>query len=109
MGWMHDTLRYFARDTLYRRFHQGELTFAMVYEYNERFTIPLSPEEVAHLKSSLPEKRPVDLWQKLANLRLLLAYLYTSPGKRLLFRGTEFAPRAEWNHDTSLDWHLAGE
>ena len=109
MGWMHDTLRYFARDTLYRRYHQGELTFAMVYEYNERFIMPLSHDEVVHLKRSLLEKMPGDLWQKLANLRLLLAYLYTRPGKKLLFMGTEFAPWAEWNHDTSLDWHLAGE
>ncbi len=109
MGWMHDTLRYFARDTLYRRYHQGELTFAMVYEYNERFIMPLSHDEVVHLKRSLLEKMPGDLWQKLANLRLLLAYLYTRPGKKLLFMGTEFAPWAEWNHDTSLDWHLASD
>ncbi len=109
MGWMHDTLRYFARDPLYRRFHQGELTFAMVYEYNERFIMPLSHDEVVHLKRSLLEKMPGDLWQKLANLRLLLTYQYTRPGKKLLFMGTEFAPWAEWNHDTSLDWHLAGE
>jgi 1,4-alpha-glucan branching enzyme len=109
MGWMHDTLRYFARDPLYRRFHQGELTFAMVYEYNERFIMPLSHDEVVHLKRSLLEKMPGDLWQKLANLRLLLTYQYTRPGKKLLFMGTEFAPWAEWNHDTSLDWHLGGE
>ena len=109
MGWMHDTLRYFARDPLYRRFHQGELTFAMVYEYNERFIMPLSHDEVVHLKRSLLEKMPGDLWQKLANLRLLLTYHYTRPGKKLLFMGTEFAPWSEWNHDTSLDWHLAGE
>ena len=109
MGWMHDTLRYFARDTLYRRFHQGELTFAMVYEYNERFIMPLSHDEVVHLKRSLLDKMPGDLWQKLANLRLLLTYQYTRPGKKLLFMGTEFGPWAEWNHDTSLDWHLAEE
>ena len=107
MGWMHDTLRYFARDPLYRRYHQGELTFAMVYEYNERFIMPLSHDEVVHLKRSLLDKMPGDVWQKLANLRLLLAYLYTRPGKKLLFMGTELAPWAEWNHDTSLDWHLA--
>jgi 1,4-alpha-glucan branching enzyme len=81
----------------------------MVYEYNERFIMPLSHDEVVHLKRSLLEKMPGDLWQKLANLRLLLAYLYTRPGKKLLFMGTEFAPWSEWNHDTSLDWHLAGE
>ena len=106
MGWMHDTLRYFARDPVYRHFHQGELTFAMVYEYHERFIMPLSHDEVVHLKRSLLDKMPGDLWQKLANLRLLLAYLYTRPGKKLLFMGTELAPWAEWNHDLSLDWHL---
>ncbi|MGQ0713942.1 MAG: 1,4-alpha-glucan branching protein GlgB [Gemmatimonadaceae bacterium] len=109
MGWMHDTLRYFARDPIYRHFHQGELTFAMVYEYHERFIMPLSHDEVVHLKRSLLDKMPGDLWQKLANLRLLLAYQYTRPGKKLLFMGTELAPWAEWNHDSSLDWHFAEE
>jgi 1,4-alpha-glucan branching enzyme len=109
MGWMHDTLRYFARDPLYRHFHQGELSFAMVYEYHERFIMPLSHDEVVHLKRSLLEKMPGDLWQKLANLRLLLAYQYTRPGKKLLFMGTEFASWNEWTHDSSLEWHLAGD
>jgi 1,4-alpha-glucan branching enzyme len=109
MGWMHDTLRYFSRDPVYRHFHQGELTFAMVYEYNERFIMPLSHDEVVHLKRSLLEKMPGDLWQKLANLRLLLAYQYTRPGKKLLFMGTELAPWAEWNHDVSLDWHIGND
>ena len=107
MGWMHDTLKYFAVDPLYRRHHQDQLTFAMVYEYSERFIMPLSHDEVVHLKRSLVDKMPGDLWQKFANLRLLLAYMYTRPGKKLLFMGTEIAPWKEWNHDTSLDWHLA--
>jgi 1,4-alpha-glucan branching enzyme len=103
---MHDTLTYFEKDPIYRRFHQDQLTFAMVYEYNERFVMPLSHDEVVHMKGSLLEKMPGDQWQKLANLRLLLAYLYTRPGKKLLFMGTELAPYDEWNHDTSLPWHL---
>ncbi|HET7584851.1 MAG TPA: 1,4-alpha-glucan branching protein GlgB [Gemmatimonadaceae bacterium] len=107
MGWMHDTLTYFAKDPLYRRFHQDQLSFAMLYEYSERFIMPLSHDEVVHLKRSLLEKMPGDPWRRMANLRLLLAYMYTRPGKKLLFMGTELAPYAEWNHDTSLDWHLA--
>jgi 1,4-alpha-glucan branching enzyme len=106
MGWMHDTLGYFAREPIHRRFHQDELTFAMLYEHRERFVNPLSHDEVVHGKRSLLEKMPGDEWQKLANLRLLLAYQYTRPGKKLLFMGTELAPYNEWNHDTSLDWHL---
>ncbi|MEJ7810926.1 MAG: 1,4-alpha-glucan branching protein GlgB [Gemmatimonadaceae bacterium] len=109
MGWMHDTLSYFALDPIHRRFHHDKLTFAMIYEYTERFVMPLSHDEVVHLKRSLLEKMPGDHWQKFANLRLLLAYLYTRPGKKLLFMGTEIAPYAEWTHDTSLDWHLANE
>ena len=109
MGWMHDTLTYFAKDPLYRRFHQDQLSFAMLYEYSERFIMPLSHDEVVHLKGSLLNKMPGDDWQKLANLRLLLAYMVTRPGKKLLFMGTELAPWSEWNHDTSLDWHLIGD
>jgi len=109
MGWMHDTLAYFAQDPLYRSYHQDQLTFAMVYEYSERFIMPLSHDEVVHLKKSLLEKMPGDSWRKLANLRLMLAYMYTRPGKKLLFMGTEIAPYAEWDHDVSLDWHLADE
>jgi 1,4-alpha-glucan branching enzyme len=107
MGWMHDTLAYFARDPVHRRFHQNELTFAMLYEWTERFVNPLSHDEVVHGKRALVEKMPGDFWQKLANLRLLLAYQYTRPGKALLFMGTELAPHEEWNHDVSLPWHLA--
>ena len=106
MGWMHDTLAYFARDPVHRRFHHDQLTFAMLYEYSERFVMPLSHDEVVHLKGSLLEKMPGDEWQKLANLRLLLGYMFTRPGKKLVFMGTELAPWSEWNHDASLDWHL---
>ena len=109
MGWMHDTLDYFSREPVHRRFHHDDLTFAMLYEHRERFVNPLSHDEVVHGKRSLLEKMPGDLWQKLANLRLLLAYQYTRPGKQLLFMGTELAPHDEWNHDASLDWHLADD
>jgi 1,4-alpha-glucan branching enzyme len=109
MGWMHDTLGYFARDPIHRRYHQDELTFAMLYEWTERFVNPLSHDEVVHGKRSLLEKMPGDPWQKLANLRTLLAYQYTRPGKVLLFMGTELAPYDEWNHDESLPWHLASD
>ncbi|MEO6025251.1 MAG: 1,4-alpha-glucan branching protein GlgB [Candidatus Binatia bacterium] len=109
MGWMHDTLGYFAREPVHRRHHHDELTFAMLYEHRERFVNPLSHDEVVHGKRSLLEKMPGDTWQKLANLRLLLAYQYTRPGKQLLFMGTELAPHHEWNHDASLEWHLADD
>jgi 1,4-alpha-glucan branching enzyme len=106
MGWMHDTLGYMARDPIHRRYHQNDLTFAMLYEYSEKFVLPLSHDEVVHGKRSLLDKMPGDVWQKFANLRLLLAYQYTRPGKALLFMGTELAPWSEWNHAASLDWHL---
>ncbi len=109
MGWMHDTLGYFERDPLYRRFHQDELTFAMVYEHSEHFIMPLSHDEMVHLKGSLYEKMPGDRWQKLANLRALLTYQVTRPGKTLLFMGTELATPKEWDHDQSLPWHLLHE
>jgi 1,4-alpha-glucan branching enzyme len=109
MGWMHDTLDYFSRPPIHRRWHQDQLTFAMLYEHGEFFVNPISHDEVVHGKRSLLEKMPNDLWQKFANLRLLLAYQYTRPGKVLLFMGTEIAPWHEWNHDTSLDWHLRDE
>jgi 1,4-alpha-glucan branching enzyme len=106
MGWMHDTLRFFARDPLYRRHHQDDLTFSMLYEYTEQFLMPLSHDEVVHAKGSLLGKMAGDTWQKFANLRLLLAYQYTRPGKALLFMGTELAPEQEWSHDRGLDWRL---
>ncbi len=109
MGWMHDTLEYFKRDPVHRKWHLDQLTFAMLYEHSERFVMPLSHDEVVHGKGSLLSKMPGDEWQKFANLRLLLAYQYTRPGKQLLFMGTELAPYDEWNHDASLDWHLADD
>ncbi len=109
MGWMHDTLEYFSQDPLYRRFHQDLITFAMVYEHSENFIMPLSHDEMVHLKGSLYGKMPGDHWQKLANLRTLLAYQLTRPGKSLLFMGTELAAPGEWNHDQSVDWHLREE
>jgi len=109
MGWMHDTLAYFQTDPLYRTYHHDQLTFAMMYEYSEHFIMPLSHDEVVHGKGSLLNKMPGDPWQKFANLRLLLAYMYLRPGKSLLFMGTELAPWKEWNHDQSLEWHLLGD
>ena len=109
MGWMHDTLSYFALDPVHRRWHQDQITFAMLYEYTEKFIMPLSHDEVVHGKGALLEKMPGDGWQKLANLRLLLTYLYTRPGKKLLFMGTELATSREWTHEHSLDWHLQVE
>ena len=106
MGWMHDTLEYFKQDPVYRKYHQDQLVFTMVYEHSEHFIMPISHDEVVHGKRSLLRKMPGDLWQQFANLRLLLSYQYTRPGKKLLFMGTELAPEREWNHDLSLDWHL---
>jgi 1,4-alpha-glucan branching enzyme len=106
MGWMHDTLEYFSRDPVPRRHHQDQLTFGMMYEHSERFIMPLSHDEVVHGKGSLIRKMPGDEWQKMANLRLLIACQALRPGKQLLFMGCEFAQDHEWNHDTSLDWNL---
>jgi len=106
MGWMHDILDYATRDPIHRRFHHNALTFRMLYAFHENFILPLSHDEVVHGKGSLLAKMPGDLWQKFANLRLLLTALYTQPGKKLLFMGSEIAPWSEWNHETSLDWHL---
>jgi len=106
MGWMHDTLRYFANDPIHRKFHHNDLTFRMMYAFTENFVLPLSHDEVVHGKGSLINKMAGDKWQKFANLRLLLAHMYSQPGKKLLFMGAELAQYREWNHDTSLDWHL---
>ncbi len=106
MGWMHDTLHYIARDSIHRKFHHGELTFRMIYAFNENFVLPLSHDEVVHGKGSLIAKMPNDDWQKFANLRLLYSYMWSQPGKKLLFMGGEIAQWAEWNHEASLEWHL---
>ena len=109
MGWMHDTLRYMQNDPIHRRYHHNSLTFRMMYAYTENFLLPLSHDEVVHGKGSLINKMPGDEWQKFANLRLLFAYMFAQPAKKLLFMGGEFGQGREWNHDRSLDWHLLGE
>ncbi|MGE3821051.1 MAG: 1,4-alpha-glucan branching protein GlgB, partial [Isosphaeraceae bacterium] len=106
MGWMHDTLAYLSQDPVYRKYRHGQLTFRSVYAFTENFILPLSHDEVVHGKRSLLEKMPGDDWGKRANLRLLLGYMFTQPGKKLLFMGGEFGQTREWNHDASLDWHL---
>ena len=109
MGWMHDTLGYLERDPLYRRWHHNEITFRSLYAFHENFVLPLSHDEVVHGKGSLLNKMPGDRWQKFANLRLLFASMFTQPGKKLLFMGSELAQWREWNHDGTLDWHLLEE
>jgi len=106
MGWMHDTLEYMKQDPVHRKYHHGELTFRMLYAFNENFVLPLSHDEVVHGKGSLLGKMPGDEWQKLANLRLLYGAMWMQPGKKMLFMGGEIGQRSEWNHDASLDWHL---
>jgi 1,4-alpha-glucan branching enzyme len=106
MGWMHDTLQYFSHEPIHRKFHHTQLTFRMLYGFTENFVLPLSHDEVVHGKGSLLNKMPGDEWQKFANLRLLFAYMYAQPGKKLLFMGGEFGQWREWAHDSSLDWSL---
>jgi len=106
MGWMHDTLDYFSREGVYRRFHHSELTFGLLYAFTENFVLPLSHDEVVHGKGSLFNKMPGDRWQKAANLRALYAWMWAHPGKPLLFMGGELGQSSEWGHDRSLDWHL---
>jgi 1,4-alpha-glucan branching enzyme len=106
MGWMHDTLEYFSIDPVFRRYHHNDLTFGLVYAWHENFVLPLSHDEVVHMKGSLLSKMPGDRWQQLANLRALLAWMWAHPGKQLLFMGGELAQVSEWSHDRSLDWSL---
>jgi len=108
MGWMHDTLEYFAHDPIHRKYHHNQLTFRMLYGFTENFVLPLSHDEVVHGKGSLIGKMAGDEWQRFANLRLLYAYMYGQPGKKLMFMGCEFGQYREWAHDSSLDWHLLG-
>ena len=106
MGWMHDTLEFMSKEPVYRRYHHHQMTFGMVYAYSENFVLPLSHDEVVYGKGSLIGKMPGDPWQKFANLRAYFGFMWTHPGKKLMFMGGEFAQSGEWNHDRSLDWHL---
>jgi len=106
MGWMHDTLRYFSQDPVYRKYHHDQLTFGLMYAFSENFLLPFSHDEVVHGKYSLLSKMPGDEWQRFANLRLLYAYLFTYPGAKLLFMGCELAEPGEWRHQGELSWHL---
>ena len=106
MGWMHDTLQYFSQDPIHRQYHHNKLTFRMLYSFHENFVLPLSHDEVVHGKGSLIGKMPGDEWQRFANLRLLFAYMFAQPGKKLIFMGCEFGQVSEWSHDRSLDWDV---
>lgn len=106
MGWMHDTLQYFAKEPIYRKHHQNNITFSLTYAFTENFMLPLSHDEVVYGKHSILGRMPGDEWQRFANLRLLYAYMFMHPGTKLLFQGCEFAQSEEWNFQTSLDWHL---
>jgi 1,4-alpha-glucan branching enzyme len=109
MGWMNDTLRYMSRDPAHRRWHHGDLTFGLSYAFSEKYILPLSHDEVVHGKGSLIGRMPGDRWRKFANLRAYFGFMFCHPGKKLLFMGGEFAQEREWNHNTSLDWHLVSD
>lgn len=109
MGWMHDTLGYMQKEPVHRKYHHNQLTFGIMYAYSENFVLPLSHDEVVHGKGSLIARMPGDAWQQFASLRAYYAFMWAYPGKKLLFMGGEFAQGREWNHDTSLDWHLLGD
>jgi len=106
MGWMHDTLQYMSREPVHRRYHHNQLSFGLLYAFNENFVLPFSHDEVVHGKGSMLDKMPGDSWQRFANLRLLYTYMFTYPGKKLLFMGSEFGQYSEWNYDAALPWHL---
>jgi 1,4-alpha-glucan branching enzyme len=106
MGWMHDTLGYMAQDPIHRKYHHHAMTFGLLYAFSERFVLPLSHDEVVYGKGSLLGRMPGDTWQRFANLRAYFGFMWSSPGKKLLFMGGEFGQEREWNHDAQLDWHL---
>jgi 1,4-alpha-glucan branching enzyme len=106
MGWMHDVLEYMSKDPVYRSYHHNELTFSLAYAFSENFILPFSHDEVVYGKGSMISKMPGDDWRKFANLRLLYGFMFGHPGKKHLFMGGEFGQWKEWNHDTSLDWHV---
>jgi 1,4-alpha-glucan branching enzyme len=109
MGWMHDTLRYMSLDPIHRKYHHNDLSFGLLYAFHENFILPLSHDEMVHGKGSLIGKMSGDRWQRFANLRAYFTFMWTHPGKKLLFMGGEFAQEREWNHDIGLDWQLLGE
>jgi len=109
MGWMHDMLEYVRQNPVHRRWHHNQITFSMLYSFTENFVLPFSHDEVVHGKRAMLDKMPGDLWQKHATLRALYGYMFGHPGKKLMFMGSEFGQWREWDHDSSLDWHLLDE